>query len=84
MQYPSTLIAQYPNASAFAEVATFHELAPGRKLTRSAVYQWRIRDSVPHMWRPVVRALLREMVETNKPEHMHKKEAMQVAQKGNT
>ena len=61
MQYPSTLIEAFGTAAAFAEVASVHEQAPeGRKLTQEAVYMWKVRNVVPHMWRPVVRALVGE------------------------
>jgi hypothetical protein len=59
MQYPSTLIEAFRTAANFAEVASVHENAPeGRKLTQEAVYMWKARNQVPHMWRPVVRALM--------------------------
>jgi len=56
MQYPQDLIEQMGGARAFAEAASRHPEAP-RALTRDAVYMWQHRDSVPFMWRPVVRAL---------------------------
>jgi hypothetical protein len=58
MQYPSTLIDRLGGPQTFADVANIHELAPeGKKLTREAVYMWKTRKKVPHMWRPAVRAL---------------------------
>jgi hypothetical protein len=58
MQYPLSLINKLGGPAAFAEVAQIHELAPeGRSLTRDAVYMWKTRKRVPHMWRPVVRAI---------------------------
>ena len=58
MEYPSFLVAQFESATAFAEAASSHPLAP-RKLERSAVYMWKARG-VPWMWRPVVSAMLAE------------------------
>lgn len=61
MQYPHPLVNTFGTAAAFAEVASVHELAPeGRRLTQEAVYMWKVRNLVPHMWRPVVRALVNE------------------------
>jgi hypothetical protein len=58
MQYPSTLIDRMGGPAAFAEAAKIHELAPeGRDLTREAVYMWKVRGRVPHMWRPAIRAI---------------------------
>jgi hypothetical protein len=58
MQYPSTLIDRLGGPQTFADTANIHELAPeGKKLTREAVYMWKTRKKVPHMWRPAVRAL---------------------------
>ena len=61
MQYPSTLIQSFGTAAAFAEVASVHQHAPeGRALTRDSVYMWKVRNAVPHMWRPVIRAMVAE------------------------
>ena len=57
MQYPQDLINRIGSAAAFAEAASQHPDAP-RKLTRDAVYMWQHRDSVPFMWRDVVRDLM--------------------------
>ena len=60
MQYPASLIEQFGSAAAFAEAAKTHPLAPRRmdgarrNLDAAAVYMWKQRDTVPHMWRPVV------------------------------
>jgi hypothetical protein len=66
MTYPETLILRFPTAEAFAKAAEAHELAPGRKLTRAAVYQWRVRDFVPYMWRPTVTAMIQSFKEGGK------------------
>ena len=57
MSVPEMLIASFGDASAFASACTEHPLAPGRVLTRAAVYQWRRTGTVPHMWRPVIQSL---------------------------
>ena len=60
MQYPASLIQHFGSAAAFAKAATAHPLAPQRmdgtrrKLDAAAVYMWKQRDAVPHMWRPAV------------------------------
>jgi len=63
MEYPASLIEQFGSAAAFAEAASAHPLAPTRmdgtrrKIDASAVYMWKQRQTVPHMWRPVIEAI---------------------------
>ena len=62
-QYPTTLISKIGSVEAFAAAASIHELAPeGRALKPSAVYMWKTRGKVPHMWRPVVRSLAQTQI----------------------
>lgn len=64
MRYPAQLIERFGTAAAFAAVASRHREAPlkasgeRRVLEAAAVYMWKRRDVVPHMWRPVVADLL--------------------------
>ena len=69
MMYPSELIGRLGGPALFAEVASAHPLVPHyaengqpRRLDAAAVYMWKARDRVPHMWRPVVSALLADTV----------------------
>jgi hypothetical protein len=63
MRYPDPIIKRYGTAARFAEAAAQHPLAPTtpdgerKTLTEAAIYQWKQRDVVPFMWRPVVIAL---------------------------
>lgn len=64
MQYPTSLLEKFGSAGAFCEAANAHPDAPDagsdgrRTLTPAAVYMWRARGRVPHMWRLVVRDLM--------------------------
>jgi len=56
MVYPQPLIDRYGSAAEFAAAASAHPDAP-KPLTRQAVYQWKQRNSVPFMWRHIVRQI---------------------------
>ena len=67
MKYPALLIKRFGTASAFAQAASEHPLAPiklntgqRRLLAQDAVYMWKQRDFVPHMWQPAVAAMMEE------------------------
>jgi hypothetical protein len=74
MQYPAPLIDAYGNAIRFAEAASKHADAPKdtrgnrRRLGAAAVYMWKRRDTVPHMWRPVVSELLSSVAPSEAPD----------------
>lgn len=65
MKYPQELIKMIGGATAFAEKASRHHDAP-KKLTRDAVYMWAQRDTVPYMWRSVVRDISEQSMNNTK------------------
>jgi len=56
MRYPQALIEKTGGVAAFAAKASLHPDAP-RKLSRDAVYVWKMRNAVPFAWRMVVKDL---------------------------
>jgi len=61
MKFPQDLIEHFGGAQDFAEAASRHPKAPPRRLRRSAVYAWKVRGTVPYMWRPVIDGLREEI-----------------------